>query len=261
MPHVKGFLNGYGPANTYDWREGKAFISYNYYVDIARSAEEVIEDFRELARLNPKRPLFLPVHVRENNDVRRMATIMEGLGSEFAVVPPREFMILAGRKRATVTRYLQEHPDFSGSWKLDPKASANIFPQTFELEIDQRGDLLTTTTTAIYNRFIHHRRLTTTKTLVIGGDAVASLEERTRRMGYLSAWTDSISTRAHWADDGRSLLVETDFQAETEQGRAPVSSIATWQLQDGGMTLLIEERRSTRDSSAPVTTFVYRRQL
>ena len=261
MPHVQGFLNGYGPANTYDWREGKAFISYNYYVDIARSAEEVIEDFRELARLNPKRPLFLPVHVRENNDVRRMATIMEGLGSEFAVVPPREFMILAGRKRATVTRYLQEHPDFSGSWKLDPKASANIFPQTFELEIDQRGDLLTTTTTAIYNRFIHHRRLTTTKTLVIGGDAVASLEERTRRMGYLSAWTDSISTRAHWADDGRSLLVETDFQAETEQGRAPVSSIATWQLQDGGMTLLIEERRSTRDSSAPVTTFVYRRQL
>jgi len=261
MPHVQGFLNGYGPANTYDWREGRAFISYNYYVDIARTAEEVIEDFRELARLNPERPLFLPVHVRENNDVRRMATIMEGLGSEFAVVPPREFMILAGRERATVTRYLQEHPDFSGSWKLDPKASANIFPTTFELEIDQRGELLTITTTAIYTRFIHHRRLKTTKTLVIGGDAVASLEERTRRMGYLAAWTDSISSRARWAEDGRGLLVETDFQAETARGRAPVSSVSSWKLEDGGMTLRVDERRSTRDSQSPVTTFVYRRQL
>jgi hypothetical protein len=261
MPHVEGFINGYGPANTYDWREGRALISYNYYVDIARSAEEVIEDFRELARLNPRRPLFLPVHVRENNDVRRMATIVEGLGEEFVVLPPREFMILAGRKRSTVTRYLLERTDFSGSWKLDPKASKNIFPSTFELEVDQRGDLLTVTTTAVYTRFIHHRRLTTTKTLVIGGEPVRSLEERTRRMGYLAAWADSISTSARWGENRSTLVVTTELQAQTAQGVAPVRSESTWRLEDGGMTLVIEERRLMRDSPAPVTTFVYRRQL
>jgi len=261
MPHVTGFINGYGPANTYDWREGRALISYNYYVDIARTADQVIEDLRELARLNPARPLFLPVHVRENNDVRRMATIVEGLGEGFAVVPPREFMILAGRERFTTTRYLAEHPDFSGSWKLDARASTNIFPTTFELEVDQRGDRLTVTTTAIYTRFIHHRRLRTTWNLVIGGEPVRSLEERTRRMGYLAAWADSLTTSARWGEDGSTLVQVTSFVAETAQGTAPVSSESLWRLEDGGMTLVVEERRLTRDSSAPVTVFVYRREL
>jgi hypothetical protein len=261
MPSVAGFLNGYGPGNTYDWREGRAMISYNYYVDIARTADEVIADLRELARLNPRRPYFLPIHVRENNDVRRMARIVEGLGEEFAVVPPREFMVLAGKERSTTTRYLSERPDFSGSWKLDAKASRNIFPTTFELEVDQRGDLLTVTTTAIYTRFIHHRRLRTSKSLVIGGEPVRSLEERTRRMGYLAAWTDSITTSARWGEDGASLVVSTEFLAETAQGTHPVTSESIWRMEDGGMTLVVEERRATRDDPAPVTLFVYRREL
>ncbi len=61
------------------------------------------EDLRELARINPQRPYFLPVHVRENNDVERMKKIIDKLGSEFEVVPPREFMIMAGRKPTMIT--------------------------------------------------------------------------------------------------------------------------------------------------------------
>ena len=91
-PTAAGFLNGYGPANTYDCRDGRPLLSYNYYVDVKKPVEEVAEDLRELARLNPRRPYFLPVHVREDNDVKRMKEIVDRLGPEFEVVPPEEFM-------------------------------------------------------------------------------------------------------------------------------------------------------------------------
>jgi len=261
MPHVTGFLNGYGPGNTYDWRDGRPFISYNYYVDIEKSAEEVVLDLKELARLNPKRPYYLAVHVRQNNDVRRMSRIVEGLGPEFEVVPPREFMIMAGKKPTMTRRYLDYHPDFSGHWKLDVKASKNIFPSSFLLDVDQRGDIITLTTTALYYRFIHHRELKTTKTLVIGGEPVVSLEERTRRMGHQAAWSDSISTRADWDEGGERLVFETDVTLETSQGTFPLSSRSTFRLADGGMTLIVEEWRSSRDGEEPVTVFVYRKVL
>ncbi|MGB2958455.1 MAG: GxGYxYP domain-containing protein [Bacteroidota bacterium] len=261
MPHVSGFLNGYGPGNTYDWREGRPFISYNYYVDIQKGAEEVMLDLKELARLNPKRPYYLAIHVRQNNDVQRMSRIVEGLGPEFEVVPPREFMIMAGEKPTMTTRYLDYRPNFSGHWKLDAKASKNIFPTSFFLDVDQRGNIITLTTTALYYRFIHHRELKTTKTLVIGGEPVASLEERTRRMGHQAAWSDSISTRARWDEDGKRLIFVTDVTLETSQGTIPVSSRSTFRLADGGMTLIVEEWRSSRDGEDPATIFVYRKVL
>ncbi|MCK5574022.1 MAG: hypothetical protein KAJ12_14725 [Bacteroidetes bacterium] len=261
MPHVTGFLNGYGPGNTYDWRNSRPFISYNYYVDIQKTAEEVVLDLKELARLNPKRPYYLAVHVRQNNDVQRMTHIVEGLGPEFKIVPPREFMLLAGKRPTMTTRYLDYRPDFSGRWKLDSKASKNIFPSSFELDIDQRGDIITLTTTALYYRFVHHRELKTTKTLVIGGDPVPSLEERTRRMGHQAAWSDSISSRALWDEDGTSLLVITDVAMETSQGTIPISSTSSFHLTDGGMTLIVEEWRSSRESEEPATVFVYRKIL
>jgi hypothetical protein len=261
MPHVTGFLNGYGPGNTYDWREGRPFISYNYYVDIQKSAEEVVLDLKELARLNPKRPYYLAIHVRQNNDVQRMSRIVEGLGPEFKVVPPREFMVMAGKRPTMTTRYLDYRPNFSGHWKLDTKASKNIFPSSFMLDVDQRGDIITLTTTALYYRFIHHRELKTTKTLVIGGEPVVSLEERTRRMGHQAAWSDSISTRAQWHDDRESLIFDTEVTMETSQGTFPISSRSTFRLADGGMTLIVEEWRSSREGEDPATVFVYRKVL
>jgi hypothetical protein len=236
-------------------------ISYNYYVDLAKPVDEVVEDLQELAVINPRRPCFIPVHVRENNDVRRMKEIVQKLGPEFVIVPPREFMILAGREPAIVTRYLEERPDFSGQWALVPAKSKNVFPTTLELEIDQRGPVMRITTSAIEPRYIHHRDMKTTKTLVIGGSGVPSQEEMTRRMGYSAGWSDSILTSAKWKDDGQTLEVTTLLQLETSQGVFPATSTSEYVLSDGGMTLTVRERRETRRTTNPVGQYVYRRVL
>jgi hypothetical protein len=261
MTYTLGFINGYGPGNTYDFRDGRPMISYNYYVDIEKTAEQVAEDFKELARINPDRPCFIPVHVRENNDVERMGTILDLLSDEFVIVPPEEFMLLAAKKPTMTTRYVNEYPDFSGHWRLDRSAGKNIMPTTFELDIDHRGNVITITTTAWYHRYIHHRKLQTSKTLVIGGKAVKSPEERTRRMGYLAAWTDSISTQARYNDDRTALILTTDFKAQTQQGTYPITSVSEYALSDGGMTLTVTEWRKTRETNKPVTVFVYRKEL
>jgi hypothetical protein len=261
LPAAEGFLNGYGPANTYDCRNGRPLISYNYYVDIRKTVEEVVEDLRELARINPRRPYFLPVHVRENNDVNRMRAIIEHLGTEFEIVPPREFMIMAGTRPTMTRRYLDPHPNFSGRWKLDAAASKNIFPSSYELEIDQRGALITLTTTALENRYVHHRRQQTSKTLVIGGGPVGSLEEMTRRMGYSAGWSDSMVSSAAWGGDGRTLVVSSQITLETSQGTFPVTVMSEYTLSTDLMTLSVVEHRSTRRSEEPAVLFVYRRVL
>lgn len=261
LPSAVGFLNGYGPANTFDVREGRPLISYNYYVDRKKPVEEVAEDLRELARINPRRPYFLPVHVREDNDVARMKQVIDLLGKDFEVVPPREFMVMAGRRPTTTTRYLKEHPDFSGRWKLVPARSRNFFPSLLELVIDQRGGSVTITTTAREPRYIHHRELTTTKSMVIGGPGVPSAEEMTRRMGYSGGWSDSIASRAAWDADGEKLLVITELSLQTSQGTFPSTSTSEYSLSEGGMTLTVLEYRSTRGTPEPSAVLVFTRVL
>jgi hypothetical protein len=261
IPSALGFLNGYGPANTFDIRNGRPLISYDYYVYPKKTVEEVAEDLRELARINPRRPYYLPVHVREHNDIERMKKVVSLLGEEFKVVPPEEFMIMAGKRPTTTTRYLNERPDFSGRWKLVPAKSRNFFPSQLELVIDQRGNIITITTTAREHRYIHHRELTTTKSMVIGGPHVATPEEVTRRMGFSGAWSDSIVSRAAWNPEGTKLLVTTDLSLLTSQGASASTSTSEYSLSDGGMTLTVEERRSTRATPDPVTVLVFTRVL
>lgn len=261
MPSADGYLNGYGPANTFDCRNGRPFISYNYYVDIKKSVEEVAEDLRELARINPQRPYFLPVHVRENNDVERMKKIIDQLGVEFEVVPPREFMIMAGKKPTMTRRYLEGRPDFSGSWKLVRSRSRNVFPASYQLDIDHRGDVFTVTTTALEGRYTHHRKMATTRILVIGGPPVRSQEEITRRLGFLGGFSDSISSKASWAGDGKTLVINTALNLATSQGKFPATSSSEYALSEGGMTLTVTERRSTRQSAEPAVVYVYTRVL
>lgn len=261
IPTAVGFLNGYGPANTYDCREGRPLLSYNYYVDVKKPVEEVAEDLRELARLNPRRPYFLPVHVREDNDVKRMKQIVDRLGPGFEVVAPGEFTVMAGKKPTMTRRYLDRHPDFSGRWKLDPAQSRNVFPTTLELRIDHRGTAFAITTTAIEPRYVHHRELTTLKVLEIGGPAIPSPEEMTRRMGYSAGWSDSILTSAAWRPDGRTLALTTLLSLETSQGRSPATSVSEYSLSTDLMTLTVTERRTTREHPDPVAVLVYRRVL
>jgi len=261
IPYALGFINGYTAANTYDCRNGRPLLSYNYYVDPEKPVEEVAEDIRELAALNPRRPYFLPVHVRETNTVRRIKTIMDQLGPEFQVVPPEELMIMAGEKPTMITRYLDHHPDFSGHWKLDPKQSKNTYWIGYELDIDHRDKNVSITTTMRYSLYVHHRELKTTKTLVIGGPAVGSLEELPRRMEFLAAQTDSIHTRAEWSEDGKTLLLTSEMILQTSQGSAPMTTTSRFVLSEDAMTLTVTEHRLSRKSPEPTARYVYRRVL
>ncbi|MFZ9681821.1 MAG: GxGYxYP domain-containing protein [Cephaloticoccus sp.] len=63
-PDVLGFTNGYGAARTYAHRDGRALLSYEYYLSPTRPKEEIVADLEELIWLNPKRPYYLLIHVR-----------------------------------------------------------------------------------------------------------------------------------------------------------------------------------------------------
>ncbi len=106
MPEVIGFANGYAPAFTFASRDGRPFISFDYYLPEKRPEADVVRDLRELARINPARPYFLLVHVREWSDITRVKSIMDQLGPDFEVVPLDLFMKLAGQDPTFQERYL-----------------------------------------------------------------------------------------------------------------------------------------------------------
>ncbi len=111
FPDVTGFINGYGPARTRDLRDSRPLISYDYYIDPRRPREEVQADMNELIALNPKRPYFLLVHVRESNDVNSLVGVIKQLNGPVEVVPLDLFMKYAADKKTYTTRYqLPEDP-------------------------------------------------------------------------------------------------------------------------------------------------------
>jgi hypothetical protein len=107
FPDVIGFINGYGSARTFDLRDGRPMISYDYYLGLKRPTEEAIADLRELMTLNRKRPYFLLVHVRESTTIDRVADILEGVGDEAEVVPLDVFLKMAAEEPTFKKRYLQ----------------------------------------------------------------------------------------------------------------------------------------------------------
>lgn len=112
MPNAIGFINGYGPASTFDLRDGRPFLSYDYYLSEDRPKSAAIADLRELARLNQKRPYFLLMHVRQRSTVERVKSILDALGDEFEVVPLDRFLKLAaGRPTFDHPRYRGAPPD------------------------------------------------------------------------------------------------------------------------------------------------------
>jgi len=107
FPDVLGIINGYGSARTFDLRDGKPLISYDYYLGVHRPEEEAVADMRELLTLNPERPYFMLVHVRESSSIDRVANIIDALGSEVEVVPLDVFLKMAAEAKTYRTRYLQ----------------------------------------------------------------------------------------------------------------------------------------------------------
>ena len=107
FPDAIGFINGYGTARTFDLRDGRPFISYDYYLDVARPVEEAIADLNELITLNADRPYFLLMHIRESNTVEKVAQILAGLHEPAEVVPVDVFLKLAASAQTYRTRYQQ----------------------------------------------------------------------------------------------------------------------------------------------------------
>jgi GxGYxY sequence motif in domain of unknown function N-terminal/GxGYxYP putative glycoside hydrolase C-terminal domain len=109
-PDVIGFVNGYAAAHTYDLRNGQAFMSYDYYLDEHRSPDDVVADLNELMRLNPKRPYYLLIHVRESNSIKRVMGIISRLDESPEVVPLDTFLKLAASRKTYETRFADTQP-------------------------------------------------------------------------------------------------------------------------------------------------------
>lgn len=106
-PDVLGFINGYGTARTFDLRDTRPMISYDYYLDVARPTEEAVADLEELIQLNPQRPYFLMMHVRESNTIDKVAGILGSLSEAVEVVPLDKFLKLAASAKTYRTHYQQ----------------------------------------------------------------------------------------------------------------------------------------------------------
>ncbi len=96
MPEAIGFVNGYYPAQTFTVRQGKPFVSFDYYLSPTRSEADAVADLCELAEVNAKRPYFLLMHVRNFSDIRRVVGILDALPDEFETIPLDEFLVMAG---------------------------------------------------------------------------------------------------------------------------------------------------------------------
>ena len=108
VPDAIGFINGYAAAHTYDLRNGQAFMSYDYYLDEHRPVGDAVADLNELMRLNPKRPYYMLVHVRESNSIKRVMEIVHALDENPEVVPLDTFLKLAASNKTFATRYADE---------------------------------------------------------------------------------------------------------------------------------------------------------
>lgn len=108
MPDILGFIQGYGPAHTNDFRDGVPMISYDYYLGGDRPVADATDDLLELMTLNTERPYFLAWHVRDGNDVDRVTEILAGLGPDVEVVPMDVFMKLAAEAPTFRTWHLPE---------------------------------------------------------------------------------------------------------------------------------------------------------
>jgi hypothetical protein len=98
MPNAIGFINGYGPAHTNDLRDGKPLLSYDYYLSPTRPEADAVEDLKELVALNPQRPYFLTLHVRESSDIERVMGILDQVGDDVEVVPLDTYLKMAAAK-------------------------------------------------------------------------------------------------------------------------------------------------------------------
>lgn len=109
MPNAIGFINGYGPAHTNDLRDGVPLMSYDYYLSPTRPEDDAVDDLTELINLNPARPYFLLMHVRESSDIKRVKNILDRLGPDVEVIALDRFLKLAASNPTFTSRHLEAY--------------------------------------------------------------------------------------------------------------------------------------------------------
>ena len=60
LPEAIGFINGYAPSHTFAIRDGRPFLSYDYYLSPERPEADAVADLQELARVNAGAAVFPP---------------------------------------------------------------------------------------------------------------------------------------------------------------------------------------------------------
>lgn len=105
---MRAHLFGYAPSYTFYSKDGRPFISYDYYLDEKRPVEDAIADLKGLIALNQNRPYFLVLHVREFNSIERTKQILEGLGQNVDIIPLDIFLKLAGNQPTFKTRFIEQ---------------------------------------------------------------------------------------------------------------------------------------------------------
>ncbi|HLP15456.1 MAG TPA: GxGYxYP domain-containing protein [Bacteroidota bacterium] len=105
MPDAVGFVNGYAPSSTFTAKNGRALVSYDYYLSEKRSEDDAVADLKELMNINAARPYFLLMHVREWTDLVRVKSILDKLGPDAEVVPLDIFLKMAGARPTFKERF------------------------------------------------------------------------------------------------------------------------------------------------------------
>jgi hypothetical protein len=80
-------------------------MSYDYYLDEHRDEADAVADLNELLKLNPKRPYYLLVHVRESNSIKRVMSIMKGVNENPEILPVDTFLKYAAARPTFPARY------------------------------------------------------------------------------------------------------------------------------------------------------------
>jgi len=108
MPDVIGFANGYAPAYTFTSKDGRPFLSFDYYLSPSRPEADAVADLEELAQINSNRPYFLLMHVRQWSDITRVKSILDKLGPDFKLVPLDIFLKMAGHEPTFQEKFLEK---------------------------------------------------------------------------------------------------------------------------------------------------------
>ncbi len=105
MPEAIGFVNGYVQSHTFTVKDKRPLISYDYYMAPDATDDQIVADLEELANLNPARPYFLLMHVRQYSNVARVKSILSRLGPQFEQVQLDVFLKMAGEQPTFKERF------------------------------------------------------------------------------------------------------------------------------------------------------------